>query len=125
MSCFVERQSERFSDFARIVVPEICSLPGVLDDISREGCKVHFPLTLTIDMENDYAVVVTPSVSVGEKNFSLVCHPCWSKVDNGATSVGFQILPSRDYAQFLEYIDVISKEFAVESQIVGSICRFV
>ncbi|MBQ9239687.1 MAG: hypothetical protein IJ191_10350 [Treponema sp.] len=125
MDAFTERKSERFSDFGRAFAPDLCPLPGVLDDVSLHGCKVHFPLSVTVDFDNDYPLIIQPSSQRDEK-LELLCHPQWSKQDGGVTDIGFSILPSHDYTRFTEYIGcLMHAALPQESQIVGSVCHFV
>ncbi|MFA6856606.1 MAG: hypothetical protein WCR31_05295 [Treponema sp.] len=125
--CAVMRKSMRFSDIGRIDAPQICVLPGVLDNISRDGCKIHYMFSVVIDLENDYEIKITPASSP-MKPFTLLCHPQWVKEDKGITDIGFSILRSPDYSRLIEYVnnlDSDAEELDVNTQIVNSVCRFV
>ena len=129
--CAAARKSIRYDDIGRIDAPQICALPGVLDNISREGCKVHYPFPVVIDLDSDYEIKVMPSRITGEARktaFTLLCHPRWVKEDKGATEIGFSILRSPDSVHLFDYVAGLSDaadEQTVEKQIVGSVCQVV
>ena len=50
------RLHTRYEEIGRITAPEICALPGILDDISLTGCKVHYSFPVVVDLENEYDV---------------------------------------------------------------------
>jgi hypothetical protein len=125
--CAVIRKSLRFADIGRIDAPQICALPGVLDNISREGCKIHYMFPVVLDLENDYEIKVTPASSP-MRPLLLLCHPQWVKEDKGITEIGFSILRSPDYSRLVSYVDNLdsdAEELDVDKQIVNSVCRFV
>ena len=125
------RKSVRYDDIGRIDAPQICALPGVLDNISKEGCKVHYPFAVVVDLDSDYEIKVMPSRIAGEMHkapFTLLCHPRWVKEDKGITEIGFRILRSPDSVHLSEYIASLSdaaEDQTVENQIVGSVCQVV
>jgi hypothetical protein len=124
--CAVMRKSVRFADIGRIEAPQICALPGILDNLSREGCKIHYMFPVVVDLENDYEIKI---MSAGHplKPFVLLCHPQWVKEDKGITEIGFSILRSPDYARFLEYVNNLDSDaeaLDVNKQIVNSVCQF-
>ena len=80
------RAQERYTDFGRIECPEICIVNGVLDDISINGCKVHFAAPITINLENDYEVRVRLSRS-SQEPLVLMCHPQWVKDQGNAADI--------------------------------------
>ncbi len=99
------RQNVRYEDIGRVDATEICTLPGVLNDISLTGCKVHFPIPVTIDMENDFELKVKPAQKSSEEPLVLICHPQWVKQNDGETEIGFSILRSPDTPQLASYIE--------------------
>lgn len=100
------RKEERFLDIGRVDAVDICSLPGVLDDISLSGCKVHFPVPVSIDEENDYEMHIRPASKCTLEPFVLICHPEWKIVkENNETQIGFSILRSPDSPQLASYIE--------------------
>jgi hypothetical protein len=128
MSSIKERKAVRFPDIGRVIAPELCALPGVLDNISREGCKVHFPIPVVVDLDNDYELRIQTAHKIPDNQLVLLGHPQWVKEDRKMTEIGFKILPSPDYARFSEYIDKLCRDRESQNsdvQIIGSVCRFV
>lgn len=121
------RKFTRFADIGRVDAPQLCALSGVLDNISREGCKIHYTFPVVVDLENDYELKITPAASP-LKPLVLLCHPQWVKEDKGSTEIGFSILRSPDYTRLTEYVRNLGAEQDsqdVSKQIVGSVCQFV
>lgn len=107
------RKSPRYEEIGRADVPKLCALPGVLDNISAEGCKIHFPFAVTVDLENDYDIKITPANSPA-KIFQLLCHPQWVKEAKNTTEIGFSVLPSKNYRELLDYVSDIQKALQKE-----------
>jgi hypothetical protein len=125
--CAFTRKSVRFSDIGRIDAPQICALPGVLDDISRDGCRIHYTFPLVVDLENDYELKITPASSP-MRPFRLLCHPQWVNEDKGMTEIGFSFLRSPDYSRLIEYVnnlDFNAESQDVDKQIINFVCQFV
>ena len=47
------RKNTRFEDFGRIECEDLGPVSGILDDISMNGCKVHFDVPVNVNLEND------------------------------------------------------------------------
>lgn len=107
--CGDNRKAVRYDDIGRVDAPDICALPGVLDDISLTGCKVHFPIPVTIDMENDYELRIKPSQKPALNPLVLICHPQWKKESDNESEIGFQVLRSPDSPQLAAYIEVLKQ----------------
>lgn len=123
-----KRQSERFGDIGRVDIPDLCALPGVLDNISRAGCRVHYQFPVVVDLNDDYEMRITFAGRSADRTFSLLCHPEWAKEDSSRTQIGFKILPSTDFARLGEYIGCLSsdsEEQRIDSQIADSVCRII
>jgi hypothetical protein len=117
----VSRKDVRYTDIGRVDCPELSVLPGVLDDISRQGCKVHFDIAVSVVMDNDYELRLRLSHNVFEP-FVLIGHPQWVSESDGTTEIGFQFLHSRDTGRLEAYIEKLeadSRETAEESLIPG------
>ena len=100
------RRSERFDDIGRVDALQICPLPGVLDDISLNGCKVHFPIPVSVDMDNDFELKLKLSAGNASHNsLLLLCHPQWQRTDGFETQVGFKVLRSPDTRELESYIE--------------------
>jgi hypothetical protein len=52
-----ERHSERFDDIGRVEIPELCGISATLENISKDGCKIHYSFPVVVDLENDYDMV--------------------------------------------------------------------
>lgn len=103
------RTNIRYKDIGHIIAPEICVLPGIIDDISLSGCKVHYQFPVVIDLENEYEVKLSPSQNPSENPLNLMCTPQWVKEVDGKTYVGFQIQYSPDASRLQEFISHMEK----------------
>lgn len=122
-----ERLSQRFEDIGRFLATDLCALPGVLVDISREGCKIHYSLPVAIDMDNDYEAKITFARAASE-SYSLLCHPQWIKQDGDDTDIGFKILPSTDYSRLAKYIEQLDNDISADDlsdEISDSSCQII
>jgi len=107
------RQQTRFEEIGRVTAPEICALPGVLDDISSSGCKIHYSYPVVVDLENEYEVKISPLHSGDAAPLNLICIPQWVKEQEGNTFIGFKIQYSPDANRlnsFIEHMEEISKD---------------
>ena len=111
---FIEnRLNTRYSELGRVFSTELCALPGILDNISIEGCQVHFPVPVVADLENEYKLRIQLSRNPEESPLQLLCKPIWVNENGGTTYLGFQILYSPDDLRLREVIkdlDRISKQ---------------
>lgn len=123
-----ERSQQRFEDIGRFLAQELCALPGVLVDVSREGCKIRYSLPLELDMDNDYEAKITFARVASEGQFTLLCHPQWIHEDGDNTEIGFKILPSRDYTRLAKYIEQLDSESSdddLSDEISDSSCQII
>ena len=98
------RQDERFVEIGRVDAPEICALPGVMDDISLNGCRVHFPVPVTLDEDSEYTLKIKLSHLNAPAQLELICSPQWELVNCQETQIGFSILRSHDTPDLSAYI---------------------
>ena len=98
------RQHPRYPEIGRIIAPEICALPGILDNISFTGCKIHFPVSVVVDLDAEYMIKIALSRSPDDTPLQLMCKPMWVKENQGNTQMGLQILYSPDDARLREFI---------------------
>ncbi len=122
------RLSPRFDDMGRFESNELCALPGTLENISKDGCKVRFHFPIVVDLDNDYESKITFARAASEGQFSLVCHPQWARESNGTTEIGFRILPSKDFARLSEYVAQLCEDVNSDNiveQISGSVCQMI
>jgi len=107
------RIDTRYDEIARIIAPDICVLPGVLDNISSTGCKVHFPIKTSADLENEYELKLISSRIGFDTPLKLMTVPQWIKENDDSTEIGFKILYSPDATRlqdFISYLDELSKD---------------
>ena len=123
-----ERHSERFDDIGRVEIPELCGISATLENVSKDGCKIHYSFPVVVDLENDYELKITFARIASEGAFSLMCRPVWAKEVSGYTDIGFKFLHSTDIAKLNEYIEQLcddSSDENIKSQISGSVCQII
>lgn len=104
------RKNARFPDFGRVECLDISPVAGVLDDISRAGCKIHYDAPVNLNMENDYEIHLRLSRGNSEP-LVLFCHPQWQKEsEDGLTEIGFSFLHSPDTPKLESYIKQLFEE---------------
>lgn len=103
------RHNTRFSEIGRVIAPEICALPGILDNISSNGCKVHFPVSVVVDLETEYMIKISLTRSPNEAPLQLMCKPMWVTENASSTQLGLQILYSPDDARLHEFISYLQE----------------
>lgn len=111
------RKEVRFLDFARFESCDLCALPGVLEDVSKNGCRVEFPVSVEPDMERDYSAVVHFPDRGLKSSLKLMCHPQWLSHEDGKCVVGFSFLRSPDTQRLMNHIDSLSKDASAGSEI--------
>lgn len=109
------RQDIRFKEIGHIVAPDICSIPGIIDDISASGCKVHYPFPVEVELENEYEVKLSPSQNPTENPLNLIVVPQWAKECEGQTQIGFKILYSPDAANLQTFINHLESKLNEEN----------
>lgn len=105
-----QRTVVRYEDFARINAPDICIFPGVLVDVSETGCRVRFPVSITLDYEMEYVLVVQPSCKQGLQPFNLTVKPVWLDNVHDASEAGFSIICSSDFRRMSRYLEVLERD---------------
>lgn len=103
------RQSTRYEEIGRVTAPEICALPGILDDISASGCKIHYSFSVVIDLETEYEIKLSPLHNSDDSPLHLICLPQWINEKDGNTFIGFKILYSPDANRLGEFIEHLEK----------------
>ena len=101
----------------------MCTLPGILNDISLKGCKVHFPGPVHVDMENDYNVRIKVMNQNALTSLRLISHPQWVKTADGQTEVGFTFLRSPGTLALKEYIEHLHVDMNVDDSIYSLIIK--
>lgn len=125
-----ERLSPRFDDMGRFLATDICALPGILENISKEGCKIYYQFAVSVDMDTDYEAKITFARAASEGQLTLLCHPQWVKEseDGKSTEIGFKILPSTDYSRLAEYVEQLhidSTSDDLDNEISDSVCQII
>ncbi len=108
------RADERYEDFGRVDAEDLCRLPGILDDISMKGCRVHFPVPIKLDMDNQYHLNISLPRQ-GASPLRLICNPQWKKINDSETEIGFSFLRSPDTPRLASYIGEKEGEQADDS----------
>ncbi len=103
------RKNARFEHFGHVACDDLSPVVGVLDDISINGCRVHFDVPVTLSFEADYEVRLRLSRFPTEE-LSLICHPVWSREDDGTTTIGFFILRSPDTVRLESFVAQLRQE---------------
>ena len=107
------RLHTRYEEIGRVSAPDICALPGILDDISAQGCKVHYSFPVVVDLETEYEVRISPLHGSNSAPLNLICTPQWVNENGGNTFIGFKINYSPDAQKlksFIKHLDTISKD---------------
>ena len=102
------RQHTRYEEIGRIVAPEMCALPGVLDDISSAGCKIHYSFPVSINLENEYEIKLSPLHNGDQSPLNLICLPQWIKEQDGNTYIGSKIQSSPDAKRLEKFINQLA-----------------
>lgn len=107
------RLHTRYEEIGRITAPEICALPGVLDDISASGCKIHYAFPVVVDLDNEYDIKISPLHQGDQAPLNLRCSPQWIKELEGNTYIGLKIQYSPDanrLSSFIQHLEELSKD---------------
>lgn len=110
------RQAPRYNDFARARIDELCQLPGFLEDVSKNGCKVRFMHVCDLDTESEYTMTILPALRSGIREFSIVVKPQWIRKGGDYVEIGFSVLCSPGMCQFNRYVDILAQLEEVELQ---------
>lgn len=104
------RKHARYEEIGRVSSPEITVLPGVLDDISISGCKVHFPNPVNYDEEKEYSVKINLSSAGCVKSMDFICQPQWINIKESETEIGFKFLRSPGTPVLNDFIQELEKK---------------
>lgn len=99
------RGAQRFPDFARAEAGSISKLPGILQDLSRTGCRVKFPHVDSVDTSAEFVMMIIPSPEHKMDGFEIVVKPVWMAKSIDSCKIGFSVLNSvgtRDYLRYIE-----------------------
>lgn len=101
------RRNARYPEIGRVFCEELCALPGILDNISADGCKIHFPVAVVLDLEKEYMLKIKLTRSADVQPLQLMCKPMWVNEASGTTQIGMKILFSPDDARLHEFISFL------------------
>ncbi len=101
------RQTPRFSDFARAKMNGSCQLPGYLEDVSKSGCKVRFSHTFEVDTDREYSLTILPALRSGIREFEITVRPEWVSSDEDSMYIGFCILRSPGICDLYKYVQIL------------------
>ncbi len=114
-----QRRDERFNEMGRVESQNLCVFPGILDDISMTGCRVHFPIPVDLDMDNDYTLNIKFSAS-NSNSMEMICKPQWKHTGAGCTEIGFSFLRSPDTPDLTEYVNNLKGKSLEEDDLIFS-----
>ena len=106
------RGEERYTEIGRVECEQISALPGVLDDISISGCRIHFPLPADVDKEKEYTVFIQLSRQDFPDRLQLLCQPQWFVVNEKESQVeiGLAFLRSPDSPELARLIESLKQK---------------
>jgi len=104
------RINTRFKEIGHFLAAELCMLPGIIDDVSLEGCKVHYQFPVTVDLTAEYDAQLSPSQNPAENPLHLKCAPQWVKDSEDKTEIGFKILYSPDGNKLQDFISHLEQK---------------
>lgn len=103
------RQLPRFQDFARARINELCQLPGYLEDVSVNGCKIRFTHVFDVDTDREYTLTVLPALRSGIGEFEVVVRPQWICRNPDSIDIGFYVLHCPGIRQFMKYVNILAQ----------------
>ena len=103
------RKAERFQDFARVEAKKISKLPGILQDLSKTGCRIKFSHNVTIDTSSEFSITITPSPMYKMPEFEIIVKPVWTVASVDSCKIGFTVLNSVGTRDYLRYIEKLAK----------------
>lgn len=103
------RRNPRYPEIGRVIAPELCALPGILDNISLTGCKIHFPVSIVVDLDTEYMIKISLTRSMEEAPLQLMCKPMWASENTGTTQIGLEILYSPDDARLRDFVNYLQE----------------
>ncbi|MDR2053607.1 MAG: PilZ domain-containing protein [Treponema sp.] len=106
-----KRKFVRYATSARVRVNAYTEALVLLRDISRHGCCISYPYTLSasgfdLEMNNEYALEIFPEPDVAGR-FKLIIQPCWTRIKDGMYETGCYIVQfptQEDRENFTAYL---------------------
>lgn len=103
------RRQPRFKVIAKVEADELCIFPGTLLDVSSTGCKIRFPISVTVDMDKEYQLKIKICQSKITKELLLIGQPVYSNGEE-SSEIGFVFLRSPDSRQLDSYIQSVQSD---------------
>ena len=100
-----KRHNPRYKEIGKVVSSELCALPGILDDISISGCKIHYAYPVVVDLDSEYDLELLPARHFDNQPLRLRCKPHWVNETENCTFIGFEILYSPDAHRLSAFIN--------------------
>lgn len=100
------RNATRYEEIGRVDSTELCALPGVMDDISETGCKVHFPVPVTLDKEREYELTIRMPGKGEASSITLVSRPEWIRDLPEGSELGFSFYRHKIFQNFSRLLKV-------------------
>ena len=104
------RQNTRYKEIGHFLAQKLCLLPGVLDDVSLEGCKIHYQFPVDVEVDSEYEAQLSPSQYPAELPLKLICKTQWVKKSDEMTYIGFKILYSPDRKCLADFIQQLQSK---------------
>ncbi|MCR4733587.1 MAG: hypothetical protein K5829_01085 [Treponema sp.] len=98
------RQNTRYKEIGRFLAAKLCLLPGIIDDVSIEGCKVHYQFPVDVEVDSEYEAQLSPSQNPSDVPLKLICKTQWVQKTDEMTYIGFKILYSPDGKRLSDFI---------------------
>ena len=88
-----KRFHPRFDTIGRVEAEEICAFPGTLQNISASGCKIRFPIHVSVDLDKEYELKIMFSQNKTTKEMLLIGQPVY-QLGQETSELGFKFLRS-------------------------------
>ena len=104
-----KRHQPRFDAIGRVEAKEICIFPGTLINISSTGCRIRFPINVTIDTDEEYELKITFCQNSETKEMILLGQPV-NELEGSSPEIGFKLLRSPDSKMLESLIESFMSE---------------
>ncbi|OJF76656.1 MAG: hypothetical protein BKP49_05705 [Treponema sp. CETP13] len=104
------RKNTRFETIGRVSAQSLCLFPGIILNISLEGCRVRFPAIVNPDIDKDYELTVSFSEKDAPDGLILLGHIKWLETTEESTEIGVNFLHSPSSKPFADFINKLQLE---------------
>lgn len=109
-----KRFQPRFDTIGRVEAEDICVFPGTLMNISSSGCKIRFPIHVSIDMNKEYELKILFSQNKTTKEMLLIGQPVYEHGQDNS-ELGFRFLRSPGTRMLDSYIQTCKIQETTDS----------